>query len=152
MRLSKGSVSKSVQRPGGRNVQRGQCAWRRMHGEVGEVGGEGQRGSLSSGFWLLFESQGGWGGGLGSDLELKGYCGLPVVWEVGPKPGTLLTALCNNPPNQTMKQNHSQQEKPQRATLRFPRAMGERELTPSPAFPCAGSLLRFHPSSDPEVL
>lgn len=46
-------------------------------------------------------------GNLGSDLELKGHSGLQVGWEVGQKPGTLLRALRNNSPNQTMKQNHS---------------------------------------------
>lgn len=48
--------------------------------------------------------------GLGSDLELKGRFGLRVVWEVQQKAGTLLSALCNNLPNQTMKEKKSPRE------------------------------------------
>ena len=88
-------------------MQRGQCAWRRTH--RGIVGGDGRRGRL----WFLSQkARENSRGSLGSDLELKGHSGLHVGWEVGQKPDTLLRALCNNLPNQTMKQNHSQQEKP----------------------------------------
>lgn len=84
--------------------------------------------------------------GLGSDLELKGRFGLRVVWEMQQKAGTLLSALCNNLPNQTMKEKKSPRE-----PSPFPPGQCKNVglLT---LFPSARSLLRFHPSSNPGVL
>lgn len=66
--------------------------------------------------------------------------------RVGNRAEALLGGLCNNMPNQTTEQSHSQQEGPRELPFPFPRAIGEHPHQQHSHY--ASCLPRFHPSPD----